>query len=127
MEQHFLDYLATLSGNSNLLSSSLGQCFFKGLSFTLSIQKNLSPKITTVRPCAFGHIFNQIITCFLIYRAFAFLSTLRPQWYCRTIPDPANSTWVKKYPIVEVRYKITLAVSILLMMTISKEILLGIS
>ncbi|KAK7802879.1 hypothetical protein U0070_011053, partial [Myodes glareolus] len=38
---------------------------------------------------------------FLIYRAFAFLSTLRPQWYCRTIPDPANSTWVKKYPIVE--------------------------
>nr|XP_048295936.1 interleukin-12 receptor subunit beta-2 isoform X2 [Myodes glareolus] len=34
-------------------------------------------------------------------KAFAFLSTLRPQWYCRTIPDPANSTWVKKYPIVE--------------------------
>ncbi|EGV93261.1 Interleukin-12 receptor beta-2 chain [Cricetulus griseus] len=26
----------------------------------------------------------------------------KPQWYCRTIPDPANSTWVKKYPIVEV-------------------------
>ncbi|CAO2605197.1 Interleukin-12 receptor subunit beta-2 [Lemmus lemmus] len=34
-------------------------------------------------------------------KAFAFLSTLRPQWYCRTIPDPANSTWVKKYPIME--------------------------
>ncbi|KAM7334953.1 hypothetical protein ACRRTK_005430 [Alexandromys fortis] len=34
-------------------------------------------------------------------KALAFLSTLRPQWYCRTIPDPANSTWVKKYPIVE--------------------------
>ncbi|ERE66392.1 interleukin-12 receptor subunit beta-2 [Cricetulus griseus] len=34
-------------------------------------------------------------------KVFAFLSTLRPQWYCRTIPDPANSTWVKKYPIVE--------------------------
>ncbi|OBS70254.1 hypothetical protein A6R68_01203, partial [Neotoma lepida] len=34
-------------------------------------------------------------------KVFAFLSTLRPQWYSRTIPDPANSTWVKKYPIAE--------------------------
>lgn len=34
-------------------------------------------------------------------KVFAFLSALRPQWYSRTIPDPANSTWVKKYPIVE--------------------------
>nr|XP_042129372.1 interleukin-12 receptor subunit beta-2 isoform X4 [Peromyscus maniculatus bairdii] len=34
-------------------------------------------------------------------KLFAFLSTLRPQWYSRTIPDPANSTWVKKYPIAE--------------------------
>lgn len=64
--------------------------------------------------------------CFLIYRVFAFLSNLRPQWYCRTIPDPANSTWVKKYPIVEVRYKVTLAASIVLVMTTSKEILPGI-
>ncbi|CAH7142431.1 Il12rb2 [Phodopus roborovskii] len=34
-------------------------------------------------------------------KVFASLSALRPQWYTRTIPDPANSTWVKKYPIVE--------------------------
>lgn len=34
-------------------------------------------------------------------KAFTLLSTLKPQWYCRTIPDPANSTWVKKYPIME--------------------------
>ncbi|XP_051007449.1 interleukin-12 receptor subunit beta-2 [Acomys russatus] len=40
------------------------------------------------------------IRCFR-QKVFAFLSTLRPQWYSRTIPDPANSTWVKKYPIVE--------------------------
>ncbi|XP_036036576.1 interleukin-12 receptor subunit beta-2 isoform X3 [Onychomys torridus] len=41
-------------------------------------------------------------------KLFAFLSTLSPQWYSRTIPDPANSTWVKRYPIAEVRYKVTL-------------------
>ncbi|KAL6073614.1 hypothetical protein STEG23_027915 [Scotinomys teguina] len=34
-------------------------------------------------------------------KLFAFLSTLRLQGYSRTIPDPANSTWVKKYPIAE--------------------------
>lgn len=34
-------------------------------------------------------------------KAFTLLSTLKPQWYSRTIPDPANSTWVKKYPILE--------------------------
>ncbi|XP_052029820.1 interleukin-12 receptor subunit beta-2 isoform X1 [Apodemus sylvaticus] len=34
-------------------------------------------------------------------KAFTLLSTLKPQWYSRTIPDPANSTWVKKYPIME--------------------------
>ncbi|KAL1777859.1 interleukin-12 receptor subunit beta-2 isoform X1 [Sigmodon hispidus] len=32
-------------------------------------------------------------------KVFAFLSTLTPQW--SEIPDPANSTWVKKYPITE--------------------------
>ncbi|XP_028638274.1 interleukin-12 receptor subunit beta-2 isoform X4 [Grammomys surdaster] len=34
-------------------------------------------------------------------KAFTLLSTLKPQWYSRTIPDPANSTWVKKFPIME--------------------------
>ncbi|XP_031237958.1 interleukin-12 receptor subunit beta-2 isoform X2 [Mastomys coucha] len=34
-------------------------------------------------------------------KAFTLLSTLKPQWYSRTIPDPANSTWVKKDPIME--------------------------
>ncbi|XP_021504669.1 interleukin-12 receptor subunit beta-2 isoform X1 [Meriones unguiculatus] len=34
-------------------------------------------------------------------KTFAFLSALRPAWYSRTIPDPANSTWVKKYASVE--------------------------
>ncbi|XP_008842827.1 interleukin-12 receptor subunit beta-2 isoform X2 [Nannospalax galili] len=34
-------------------------------------------------------------------KVFALFSTLRPQWCGREIPDPANSTWAKKYSIVE--------------------------
>ncbi|KAK2107188.1 hypothetical protein P7K49_016702 [Saguinus oedipus] len=35
-------------------------------------------------------------------KVFVLLEALRPQWCSREIPDPANSTCTKKYPIVEV-------------------------
>ncbi|XP_055978337.1 interleukin-12 receptor subunit beta-2 isoform X2 [Sorex fumeus] len=38
-------------------------------------------------------------------KALVLLTALRPRWYCREIPDPANSTWAKTYPTVEVRTK----------------------
>lgn len=120
MKQHFLVYLATLTYCHPALDNvSLRVCLL-----LFPYERILSPKITAVRPVPLDTYLTKY-HYFLIYRAFAFLSTLRPQWYCRTIPDPANSTWVKKYPIVEVSYKVTLAASIVLMMTISKEILLG--
>lgn len=45
------------------------------------------------------------VTVFFTCRVFVLLLALRPQWCSKEIPDPANSTWAKKYPIVEVRYK----------------------
>jgi hypothetical protein len=60
------------------------------------------------------------MSLFFICRAFVLLSALRPQWCSREIPDPANSTWAKKYPMVEVRYRASVAVSGVLVMSTSK-------
>ncbi|XP_032282382.1 interleukin-12 receptor subunit beta-2 isoform X3 [Phoca vitulina] len=41
-------------------------------------------------------------------KAFVLLLALRPQWCSKEIPDPANSTWAKKHPIMEEKMQLAL-------------------